>query len=43
MRVPLGTAVGVGVFFHEHFTLYELVGDASPPILGGTAFTALRR
>lgn len=43
MRVPSGTAVGVGVLFHEHFAPYELVGAVSPPILGGTAFTALRR
>ncbi len=43
MHVPLGTAAGVGVFFHEHFAPYELVGAVSPRILGGTALTALRR
>ncbi len=41
MLVPLGTAAGGVVFFHEHFALSELVGAAL--ILGGTAFTALRR
>lgn len=41
MLVPLGTAVGGAVFFSEHFALYELFGAAL--ILGGTAFTALRR
>lgn len=41
MLVPLGTAVGGVVFFSEHFALYELVGAGL--ILGGTAFTALRR
>jgi drug/metabolite transporter (DMT)-like permease len=41
MLVPLGTAIGGVVFFSEHFALYELAGAAL--ILGGTAFTALRR
>jgi len=41
MLVPLGIAVGGVVFFHEHFTPRELIGAAL--ILGGTAFTALRR
>ena len=41
MLVPLGTAVGGAVFFREHFALSELAGATL--ILGGTAFTALRR
>lgn len=41
MLVPLGTAIGGAVFFHEHFTLAELIGAAL--ILAGTAFTAIRR
>ena len=41
MLVPLGTAVGGAVFFAEDFALTELAGAAL--ILGGTAFTALRR
>ncbi len=41
MLVPLGTAVGGAVFFAENFALAELAGAAL--ILGGTAFTALRR
>ena len=41
MLVPLGTALGGVAFFHEHFALYELIGATL--ILGGTAFTALRR
>ena len=41
MLVPLGIAVGGAVFFSEHFAVYEMVGAAL--ILGGTAFTALRR
>lgn len=41
MLVPLGTAVGGAVFFHEHFAVHELIGAAL--ILGGTTFTALRR
>jgi len=40
MIVPLGIAVGGAVFFHEHFSVHELVGAAL--ILGGTAFTAMR-
>ncbi|HLP25900.1 MAG TPA: DMT family transporter [Acidobacteriota bacterium] len=39
--VPLGIAVGGVVFFHEHFSLHELLGAAL--ILAGCAFTALRR
>lgn len=41
MLVPLGTAIGGAAFFHEHFTLGELIGAAL--ILAGTAFTAIRR
>lgn len=41
MLVPVGIAAGGAVFFGERFTLHELVGAAL--ILGGTAFTALRR
>lgn len=41
MLVPLGTAIGGALFFSEHFAVYELVSAAL--ILGGTAFTALRR
>ena len=41
MLVPLGVAVGSFAFFHEHFSAAELAGAAL--ILGGTAFTALRR
>ena len=41
MLVPLGTAIGGALFFSEHFAVYELAGAAL--ILGGTAFTALRR
>lgn len=40
MLVPLGTALGGMLFFHEHFALHELIGAAL--ILGGTAFTAVR-
>lgn len=39
--VPLGIAVGGVAFFHERFSLHELLGAAL--ILGGCAFTALRR
>ena len=39
MLVPLGIACGGAVFFHEHFTLPELLGGAL--ILGGTAAPAL--
>jgi drug/metabolite transporter (DMT)-like permease len=41
MLVPLGVAVGSVAFFHEHFSLPELIGGAL--ILAGTTFTALRR
>jgi drug/metabolite transporter (DMT)-like permease len=41
MLVPVGVAVGGAVFFAEHFALHELVGAVL--ILGGTAFTAIRR
>ena len=41
MLTPLGVALGGALFFHEHFSLHELVGAAL--ILAGTAFTALRR
>jgi drug/metabolite transporter (DMT)-like permease len=41
MLVPPGIALGGAVFFHEHFSPHEVVGAAL--ILGGTAFTALRR
>ncbi len=40
MLVPLGTALGGIVFFHEHFALHEAIGAAL--ILGGTAYTAVR-
>lgn len=39
--VPLGIALGGVAFFHERFSLHELVGAAL--ILAGCAFTALRR
>lgn len=41
MLVPLGIAAGGAAFFGERFTPHELIGAAL--ILGGTAFTALRR
>ncbi len=41
MLVPLGIASGGAVFFGERFAPHELIGAAL--ILGGTAFTALRR
>jgi drug/metabolite transporter (DMT)-like permease len=41
MLVPLGIALGGVIFFHEHFTLPELLGGAL--ILGGTAAPALGR
>lgn len=41
MLVPLGIAAGGAVFFAERFSAQELIGAAL--ILGGTAFTALRR
>lgn len=41
MLVPLGIATGGAVFFGERFTPHELMGAAL--ILGGTAFTAVRR
>lgn len=41
MLVPLGVALGGMVFFAEHFTPAEVLGAVL--ILGGTAFTALRR
>jgi drug/metabolite transporter (DMT)-like permease len=40
MLVPLGIAVGGALFFHEHFTPWELCGGAL--ILAGTAACALR-
>ena len=39
MLVPLGIALGGMVFFHEHFSLHEVIGAVL--ILGGTAFTAM--
>lgn len=41
MLVPLGTAVGGMAFFHEHFSLQEILGAAL--ILGGTAYNAVPR
>ena len=41
MLVPLGIALGGAAFFGERFTPHELIGAAL--ILGGTAFTAVRR
>ena len=41
MLVPLGIAAGGVVFFAERFASHELIGAGL--ILGGTAFTALRR
>lgn len=41
MLTPLGIAVGGALFFAERFSPLELTGAAL--ILGGTAFTALRR
>jgi drug/metabolite transporter (DMT)-like permease len=41
MPVPLGIAAGGALFFGERFAPHELLGAAL--ILGGTAFTALRR
>jgi drug/metabolite transporter (DMT)-like permease len=41
MLVPLGTAAGGVLFFAEQFAPHELAGAAL--ILGGTAFTAIRR
>jgi drug/metabolite transporter (DMT)-like permease len=41
MLVPLGIAAGGAVFFQERFAPHELIGAAL--ILGGTAFTAVRR
>jgi drug/metabolite transporter (DMT)-like permease len=41
MLVPVGIAVGGVIFFAEHFALHELAGAVL--ILGGTAFTAIRR
>ncbi len=38
---PLGVACGSALFFHEHFSPWELAGAAL--ILAGTGFTALRR
>ncbi len=40
MMVPVGIALGGGVFFGEHFSAQEMTGAAL--ILGGTAFTAVR-
>jgi drug/metabolite transporter (DMT)-like permease len=40
MLVPLGTALGGMLFFHEHFTTLELIGAAL--ILGGTTYTVVR-
>lgn len=41
MLVPVGVAAGGMFFFKEHFSLAEVLGAAL--VLGGTAFTALRR
>lgn len=41
MLVPLGIAVGGGIFFHEHFTPHELLGATL--ILFGSALPAFRR
>lgn len=41
MLVPLGIGLGGVIFFGEHFAAHELLGAAL--ILGGTAYTALRR
>lgn len=41
MVVPLGIALGGGLFFHEHFAWHEVLGAAL--ILAGCAFTAFRR
>lgn len=41
MLVPLGIAAGGAVFFGERFAPHEMIGAAL--ILGGTAFTAVRR
>jgi drug/metabolite transporter (DMT)-like permease len=41
MLVPVGIAIGGVVFFAEHFAWHEVVGAML--ILGGTAFTAIRR
>ena len=40
MLVPLGTALGGIVFFHEHFAVHEMVGAAL--ILAGTTYTVVR-
>jgi drug/metabolite transporter (DMT)-like permease len=40
MLVPLGTALGGMLFFHEHFALHEMIGAAL--ILGGTTYTVVR-
>lgn len=40
MLVPLGTALGGMLFFHEHFTPHEMIGAAL--ILGGTTYTVVR-
>lgn len=40
MLVPLGTALGGMLFFHEHFALHEMTGAAL--ILGGTTYTVVR-
>ena len=40
MLVPLGTALGGMLFFHEHFTAHEMIGAAL--ILGGTTYTVVR-
>jgi drug/metabolite transporter (DMT)-like permease len=41
MLVPVGVALGGIMFFNEHFLLPEITGAVL--VLGGTAFTALRR
>jgi drug/metabolite transporter (DMT)-like permease len=41
MLVPVGIAIGGVLFFGEHFAPHDLIGAAL--ILGGTAFTAVRR
>lgn len=40
MLVPLGTALGGMLFFHEHFALHEMIGTTL--ILGGTTYTVVR-
>jgi drug/metabolite transporter (DMT)-like permease len=40
MLVPLGTALGGGLFFREQFTAQEMIGAAL--ILAGTTYTVVR-